>query len=362
MSTTEQVLEYKCPCCNAPLTFNQDLQKMSCAYCDNTFEMEAVKVYNDSLNPSEPEQSNWEEPAQNEWSETDQESVRTFTCNSCGGVLITDENTAATFCPYCDNPTIIQGRLSGIIKPHAVIPFKTGKDDAKAAFLKLCKGKKLLPKGFTSENRLEKITGMYVPYWLYDCNCNYSAKYKAVRVHRWSDSRYNYTKTDHYTLLRSAVADFKSIPMDASSKLDDVIMESIEPFNFTELVDFDTAYLSGYLADKYDVEAQSGRERIKQRITTSMDDEVRSSTTAFSGVYPTHQSASVSHGTEKYVLLPVWMLHTKYQDKNYVFAMNGQTGKMTGSFPICPQKSAMWFSGVAAAVALATMLVQYLVF
>lgn len=362
MSTTEQVLEYKCPCCNAPLTFNQQLQKMSCAYCDNTFEMDAVKAYNDSMNPQEQEESSWDETSQNEWSEVEQESVRTFTCSSCGGVLITDDHTAATFCPYCDNPTIIQGRLSGEIKPDAVVPFKTGKEDAKKAFIKLCKGKMLLPKGFTSENRVEKITGMYVPYWLYDCNCIYHAKYKAVKTRHWSDSRYFYTKTDHYSLLRSAEANFRSIPMDASSKLEDAIMESIEPFDFSSLVDFDTAYLSGFLADKYDVEADAGRERIKQRIEASMHDEVISSTNAFSSVTTTQKNASITHGKEKYVLLPVWMLHSKYKGKNYVFAMNGQTGKMTGSFPICPKKSAAWFSGVAAGVALLVTLVQYIAF
>lgn len=362
MSTPEQVLEYKCPCCDAPLTFNQELQKMSCAYCDNVFEMEAVQAYNDSLNTSQAEQPNWEDSSKNEWSEQEQETVRTFTCNSCGGVLMTDDHTAATFCPYCDNPTIIPGRLAGEIKPDAVIPFKTGKEDARKAFLQLCKGKKLLPKGFTSENRLEKITGMYVPYWLYDCSCIFHAKYKGVRSRHWSDSRYFYTKTDYYSLLRSAEADFESVPMDASSKLDDAIMESIEPFDFSRLVDFDTAYLSGFLADKYDVAPEAGRERVKQRIENSMSDEIVSSTNGFDGVYATQKNAVISHGKEKYVLLPVWMLHTVYRGKKYLFAMNGQTGKMTGSFPICPKKSAAWFSGVAAGVALLVTLAQYIVF
>lgn len=362
MSTNQQVLEYKCPCCDAPLTFNQELQKMSCAYCDNIFEMEAVQAYNESLNPSETEEPAWEDSSKNQWSEEEQNTVRTFTCNTCGGVLMTDDLTAATFCPYCDNPTIIPGRLSGEIKPHAVIPFQTGKEDARKAFLKLCKGKKLLPKGFTAENRLEKITGMYVPYWLYDCSCIFHGKYKGVRTRHWSDSRYFYTKTDYYSLLRSAEADFKAIPMDASSKLDDAIMESIEPFDFSKLVDFDTAYLSGFLADKFDVESDAGRARVKERIENSMSDEVSSSTNGFNNVYATQKNAVISHGRERYVLLPVWMLHTKYKGKQYMFAMNGQTGKMTGSFPICPKKSAAWFSGVAAVVAFATMLAQYLAF
>jgi hypothetical protein len=203
---------------------------------------------------------------------------------------------------------------------------------------------------------------MYVPFWLYDCECHFSGTYRATRKSHWSDSRYHYTKTDHYSLLREAEAEFKSIPVDGSSTLPDSIMESIEPFDFKQLVDFDTAYLSGYLAEKYDVDAASGRSRIKQRIENTMDQQARSSVYSYGGVYCAGKSVSVTHGRERYVLLPVWMLYSKNRDKTYVFAMNGQTGKMTGVFPICPKKSALWFSGVAAGVTLLGTLVQYLMF
>ena len=362
MSRSEQILEYKCPCCNAPLTFNQELQKMSCSHCDNVFEMDAVKEYNESLNASEAEKNNWNESSENQWSDEEMEFVHTFTCSSCGGVLITNDNTAATFCPYCDNPTIIHGRLSGEIKPDAVLPFRTSKENAQRAFLSLAKVKPLLPRGFTSENRLEKITAMYVPYWLYDCKCSFSGTYRGTRISRWSDSNYRYTKTDHYSIHRKIEAEFCSIPMDASSTLPDQIMESIEPFDFKQLVDFDSAYLSGYLAEKYDVEAEDGRSRIKSRINASMDDHARSSIPSYTGVHCVGKNLSVTHGRERYVLLPVWMLYSKYKEKTYVFAMNGQTGKMTGVFPICPKKSALWFSSVTAGVSLLAMLVQHLLF
>ena len=362
MANTEQILEYKCPCCNAALTFGQDQQKMVCQYCDNTFEMDAVKAYNEELTPPDENIQEWEESQREAWSEEDQECVRTYVCPSCGGELLTDDTTAATFCPYCDNPTIIQGRLSGGVKPEAVIPFKTGKEQAKAAFRSLCKGKLLLPRGFADETRVEKITGMYVPFWLYDCTSRLDGQYKATKAHHWSDSMYNYTRTDYFTLRRGADAQFTCVPMDASSKVDNVIMESIEPFNYDELIDFDTAYLSGYLADKYDVESQLGHERVKQRVTATMNQMVQKTMTGYSGVVPTVKNVTVSHGTEKYVLLPIWMLYTKYRDKTYTFAMNGQTGKMTGSFPICPKRSALWFGGIAAGVTLLATLLQYLAF
>ena len=352
------VLEYKCPCCDATLIFGQDQQKMTCEYCDNTFEIDAVKAYNEEA--IQAKEDNWQPQEQNNWSEDEQAKVTTYTCNTCGGLLITDEQTAATFCPYCGNATILPGRLSGGIRPNALIPFQTTKEDAKKAFLELCKGKPLLPADFTAAHRLEKITGIYVPFWLYDCDSSLNARYKATRTHSWSDANYIYTRTEHFLLTRGAKAGFTNIPMDGSGKMDDAVMESIEPFDFSELVDFDMAYLSGFYADKYDVESEVGHDRVRQRVTSSMDDMVASTLIGYTTALPTVKNIAVEQGIEKYVLLPVWILTSRYQDKTYLFAMNGQTGKMTGTFPICPTKSKLWFAGIAAAAAAVAAVLQLL--
>lgn len=360
LSTANHVIEYKCPCCNAGLIFGDDEQKLTCEYCNNTFEIEAVRAFNETAAQNQQETFSWDVSAQQEWSEEEQQTIRLFQCPSCGGEILTDEQTAATFCPYCDNPTILPSRLSGGLKPDAVLPFKTDKEDAKEAFLKLCKGKPLLPKAFTSRQRLEKITGMYVPFWLYDCQADFDGSYKATRIHRWSDTTYNYTRTDHFMLRRGADAAFAGIPMDGSQKMEDAFMESIEPFDYSQLVAFDPAYLTGYLADKYDVPSEAGRARIQERVGQSINDQLQSSFLGYASVIPTSRNLKIDHSKAKYVLLPVWILNTRYQDKLYTFAMNGQTGKMTGSFPICPKRSAAWFGGVFAGVTLIAALLQLL--
>lgn len=354
------VMEYKCPCCDAGLIFGNDTQQLTCQYCDNTFDIQTVKAYQESQTVTSKEEILWEDSQKEEWSPEEQESVRVFQCPSCGAELITDENTAATFCPYCDNPTILPSRLSGGLKPDSVIPFQTGKEDAKAAFLKLCKGKPLLPKEFTAEQRLEKITGMYVPFWLYDCSAEFDSSYKATKVRQWSDSKYNYVKTDHFLLRRSGSAEFIGIPMDGSEKMDDAFMESIEPYDYSSLTAFDTAYLSGYLADKYDVPSEDGNQRIRQRVDRSVEDQLQASFLGYTTVLNTGKQLKIDHSKARYVLLPVWMLNTRYRDKTYTFVMNGQTGKMTGSFPICPKRSAAWFAGISAGVTLLALLVQML--
>lgn len=352
-----QVLELKCPCCDATLTFGGQSQRMTCEYCGNEFDLDTLKACAESAAVPQETNLQWDETEKAQWSDASQSGIRAFLCEDCGGELLTDDHTAATFCPYCGNAAILPSRLSGGLKPEGVIPFQTTKEDAKAAFQSLCRGKPLLPKFFREEQQLEKITGIYVPFWLYDCGADLNGSYKATRIHTWSDANYTYTKTDHYLLRRQADALFSGIPMDASTKMDDRFMESIEPYDYSGLKDFDTLYLSGYLADKYDVESKSGEERIRQRVENAMEDALQQSFLGYATVLPTSRQIQIAHSQAKYVLLPVWMLNTNYRGKTYTFTMNGQTGKMTGTLPVCKKRAAGWFAGLwAASTALIALL------
>lgn len=354
------VMEYKCPCCNAGLRFGADAQQLTCEYCDNTFDIGTVQAFNETQSAQPEETVNWDTESQKMWSEQEQQMLHAFQCPSCGGEILTDDTDAALFCPYCDNPTILPSRLSGDVRPDGVLPFQTSKEDAQAAFLKLCKGKHLLPKFFTSQQRIEKITGMYVPFWLYECSADFSGSYKATRVRTWSDRNYIYTKTDHYLLSRQAEAAFSGIPMDGSQKMDDTLMESIEPYDYSKVVDFDMAYLSGFLADKYDIPSKDGENRIRQRVDSTITDELQASLLGYNSVIPTNRQLRIDHSKAKYVLLPVWMLSTNYKGKIYTFAMNGQTGKMTGTFPVSGARTAGWFAGICAGVTLLAYAAQFL--
>lgn len=360
MDETKGVLEYKCPCCNAGLKFQEKSDQLKCEYCDNVFAIDAVRAYNENAPKKDTQNVSWEEREEKEWSSDEQDAIRTFQCPSCGGQIMTEASTAATFCPYCDNPTVLPSRLSGAIRPDAVLPFKTTREDAIAAFLQLCKGKFLLPRDFTQQQRLEHITGVYVPFWLYDCDGEYEGTYQATRVRHWSDSRYNYTKTDHYMVQRQASAKFRGIPMDGSVKADDTLMESIEPFNYTELEDFDMAYLTGFLADKYDVPSEKGEPRIRERVDESMRDQIRISLSNYTTCTPLSRDLQVKNSRAQYVLLPVWMLNTNFRGKIYTFAMNGQTGKISGDLPICPRRSMALFAAVFAGVTVGMTLLRAL--
>ena len=128
MAEPSQVLEYKCPCCEAGLIFGQDTQKLNCESCGNEFEFEAVREYNQMAQDIQEDAFCWDEEQIEKWNSANQDAP--FFCPSCGGLIDTDAHPAATFCPYCDNPVVLPERTGAFLKPDAVIPFKNGKQDA----------------------------------------------------------------------------------------------------------------------------------------------------------------------------------------------------------------------------------------
>lgn len=349
---------YKCPSCGGFIEFNSTLQKMKCPYCDSEFDMEALKEHDDVLNSKEPDKMEWEATPGQEWQEGEQEILKVYSCKSCGGEIVTDAVTAATSCPYCDNPVVMTGQLSGNLKPDYVIPFKLDKNAAKEGLKKHLKGKLLLPKVFKDENHIDEIKGIYVPFWLFDADVDAHIRYKATRTHSWSDSKYIYTRTSFYSIARGGQVGFERVPVDGSTKMADDLMESIEPYDFGEAVDFQTAYLSGYLADRYDVDADKSIARANERIKKSTEDAFRSTVTGYTSVITEHSHVNLEQGTAKYALYPVWILNTTWRDEKYVFAMNGQTGKFAGNLPMDKGKCIKWLLGVWAAASVASVIIS----
>lgn len=352
--------EYKCPCCDGAIAFDSGLQKMKCPYCDTEFEMETLLSYDKALKEEPGDDMKWDTAAGAQWGEGEAEGLRSYVCQSCGGEIVGDETTAATSCPFCDNPVVMMGQLSGSLKPDYVIPFKLDKKAAVAALKKHYGGKRLLPKAFQNENHIDEVKGVYVPFWLFDADADAHIRYKASRVRTWSDSSYHYTETSHFAVVRGGKIGFQRVPVDGSSKIDDALMESIEPFRFDGAVDFQTAYLAGYLADKYDVDSEQSIERANQRIKQSTEDAFASTVTGYSSVVPVSTNVQLQNGVAKYALFPVWLLNTSWNGQKYTFAMNGQTGRLVGDLPLDKAAYKKWLFGLTGLVGAAAFAISYL--
>ena len=354
--------EYKCPCCGGILEFNSNVQKMKCPYCDTEIEVSALEEYDKELKDErKPDDMTWDTSAGVQWQEGETEGLRTYVCKSCGGEIVGDANTAATACPFCGNPVVMMGQFSGALKPDYVIPFKLDKKAAKEGLKKHLRGKKLLPKVFKSENHIDEVKGIYVPFWLFDADAAADIRYKATKTRIWSDSKYNYTETSYYSVRRAGKIGFDHVPVDGSSKMADDLMESIEPFDFSKAVDFQTAYLSGYLADKYDVDEAHSINRANERIRNSTQTAFAGTVKGYATVTPEDTSIQLQNGKAKYALYPVWVLQTTWRGENYIFAMNGQTGKFVGDLPMDKGAFTRWFLGVAGIFGVIAYVICYLI-
>lgn len=352
------IQEYKCPCCGGAITFDSTIQKMKCPFCDTEFEMETLASYDKELKNDQNDAMEWELADGEEWQGSETDGLRSYTCKSCGGEIVGDETTAATSCPFCGNPVVMMDQFAGTLKPDYVIPFKLDKNAAKDALQKHYEGKRLLPKVFKDQNHIDEVKGVYVPFWLFDADAEANMRYKATKVRRWSDDVYEYTETSYFAVSRGGNIRFERVPVDGSKKMSDELMESLEPFDLTEAVDFQTAYLAGFLADKYDVDANQSVERANERIRKSTQKAFDATVQGYDTVTKETGSIQLHNGKVKYALFPVWLLSTRWNDQNYLFAMNGQSGKMVGDLPLdkaAYKKLLFGLTGIISAVIFAVL-------
>lgn len=381
-----QVTNYQCPACTGPLHYSAKSGKLACDYCGSSFdvaeiealyarkEAEAAAAKQAADAKAEAAQAAKAEAAEaaaasGGWDTSDlsrdwgaeADGLRVYSCPSCGAELICDQSTAATACPYCGNPAIVPGQFSGALRPDYILPFRLSKDDAVQALRAHYKGKPFLPRSFTSANHIEQIQGVYVPFWLFDGGAEGAASYRASNTNVFETGDYEITETRHYHVVRAGSLAFEKIPVDASSKMPDDHMDSIEPFDYAQLRPFSTAYLPGYLADKYDVTIDDSRDRADMRCRETLAQALRDTVTGYGACVTEREDIALRRGKVHYALLPVWMLSTKWRGQDFLFAMNGQTGKLVGALPT--DRGRFWgmFAAIAAPLTVAlTAILQFL--
>lgn len=341
--------EYKCPACGGSLEFDADSQRMKCPFCGSVFAMEALQTTDDALSETEEPGLAWGDSAGQQWEAGETDDLKVYACQSCGGEIVGDGILGATSCPYCGSQVVMRGQFSGDLKPDYVIPFKINKQKAKEKLAEYVSERKYVPKMFRDENHIDEIKGIYVPVWLFDADVQADICYTAKKIRRWSDSKYDYTETETYNVMRSGDIGFQRVPVDGSEKMEDDLMESIEPFDFKDAVDFQTPYLAGYLAERYDVSEEESIQRANQRVEQSTVEAFRNTVQGYNVVEKTSANLALNGGKASYALYPVWILNTTYRGENYKFAVNGQTGKMAGDLPV--DEGSLWrYFGISTAV------------
>lgn len=342
------VFTYKCPNCGGALTFNSAAQNWKCEYCLGVFYNSEIE----DLGESDITDSNnpvlealMEEAAeQQEIKDFEADSkARIYNCTSCGVEVITDDATPVAFCYYCHSTDISPGQLSGIHRPSKVIPFKITRDTAMQAFNRWYTMKWFILGDAISKAKLYEITGIYIPFWRFDCKIIGKISAEAENDRSWRNGYKIYKETDLYDVSRTATAQYRGIPANGSKKASDWLMAELGPYYYRKMEDFSMSHLSGYMAAKYDMDYDEVfgpiSDDIRQHTNKLLEDMIY----GYNNVAVKNCIIDIKKKDIDCVLLPVWMFTYDYKGTKYMFAMNGQTGKIIGSLPISVGKIAAWF-------------------
>lgn len=353
---------YKCPSCGAGIAFDPDTQKFKCEYCLSEYTQEAIdSFYAEKLAREEQkqEQKQAREETTTEEEQAEQEHMAEYVCDSCGAHVVTTETTAATFCYYCHNPVVLVGRLSGEFKPDLVLPFHVSRESALASFEEWARKHRYLPLDFASEDQLDKMTGLYLPYWLNDAACQVDFRGSSQKVRSWRVGDLIYTETSIFEHERRGEVIFDDLPAIAFSKFDPDLLRAVTPFDMTEAQNFTPSYLSGFFAEQFDMN--------KDDVTPILEQAAQgySNTLLYEGLKHTgpitekYKQLSPTLGDWELVLLPTWVITYKYLDKVYVYAVNGQNGKTYGELPLNSRKLMLHAGLSAAAVLVIALLIGF---
>ena len=347
LNYSEFIKEQKCPNCGGTVRFVPEKGKVVCEFCDSEFDIQptsAQNTDNDKTNQNPDNQGVNGNASIGGFDFRDfyngvpkavGEGLPIYYCKSCGAEVIAASEEASLTCPYCANKIVLSDKVSGNMRPNGIIPFKIAKSDLKKHIDDFYKDKKLLPKNFFSENKMDTVTGIYVPFWLFSGVIGGQYFYNCTKVYSTIQGDYRVTTTEYYDVEREGGVNFNDIPLDASEKIDDALMDSILPYDFSEVRDFDYQYLAGFAADRFDVPGKSlqsrAQKRMEQTAQNTVDSKVRSQ---YASATFRKSLLNASNVNVRYILLPVYTFDINVGKTKYSFAVNGQTGKIVGELPI----------------------------
>lgn len=342
-------LTYKCPSCGGYLTFEPEEGNWKCPFCHSVFEEEALLQREGQAAQSGGDASG--------------SAQVTYHCPACGSQIVTDETTVATHCYYCHSPVVLQGKLTDDMRPDGVVPFAIDREKAADSFLSWVRHKRFVPKGFFSAVRVREMSGVYYPHFVTDLEAEGCIDGEGRNVSVAETPKYIITSTRHYHVRREGRFHFRGILRPALSSANRKLSDGIHPFPLEDVKAFAGAYLSGFLAERRDLDADSIREDVEREAQSYVEPLLADDLHYDS--YSVNASSEVKKRTTRYLLLPTWVLtypNRKDPQNPYYYAMNGCTGRVCGKLPIDLKKLSLAGGGVAAAVFVIGCVLSYFLF
>ena len=360
----DSVKEQKCAACGGPLRFDPETGKLVCDYCGSVFEIGAQETQAQEAQEQENTLEGYDFDALTAHAASAAgEGLPIYNCLSCGAEVIAAAREMAMTCPYCGNNIVLTEKVSGSLRPDGLIPFRITAKELPRLMQEFYKGKKLLPKNFFSDSRMEKVTGVYVPFWVFSGHIGGNLKFHGEHSSSHRSGDYIVTETEHYLVGRDVSMEFRDLPVDASGTVEDELMDSLEPFRMEDEKPFDMQYLAGFAADRFDRARDDVAERARDRMNNSATALAQSRVSKeYSGVRSLGGKLRADLSA-RYLLFPVYLFKLTHGKNEYSFAVNGQTGKVVGSVPTDRKVSWQYFlirAGIGLAAVLLLCVILYL--
>ncbi len=319
----------KCPNCGGVVSYDIKSRSFKCLSCGTVCEIN-------------PPKGSVDEYSINDYRVRERSSaaltgVAYAKCDSCGGEIYFDANETAKRCPMCGSAHIRAEVAQSGIAPEGIVPFRIDSDDAQQRFHKWVNKRWFAPNLLKKAYGEGALEGLFVPFWTYDADAmaEYSGQGGRTRIVR--DRKGNTrTYTDWYPVSGRVYNTFNDVLVCASKKASGTLIESVGPFNtVSDIVPFTPEYLTGYLAERYSIDGISSFAAARASMESTLRSQCHSDI-----ITKGFNTATVSRFTPKYkdvtyksVLLPLYSASYGYQGKTYSYAINGQTGRVTGSYP-----------------------------
>ncbi len=349
----EQTEVNQCSSCGGNTVYDPSTGTLKCPFCGNEQELEKTfhnVIEHDFLKALEENNHSWDD------------GERVFNCKNCGAETILNEHRIADFCSFCGSSHITLSDHGAGIKPALIVPFKISQEEAVEKFKSWVKKRYFAPTKLIQSYTLNTLSGAYIPYWTFDAETSSSyivriGTYYYVTVTRtvMQDGKPTQvteqvrkiswrTETGHYREF------FDDVLIRASNNVANNLIHKVEPFALSELVDYQSAYLSGFLAERYSIPLNDGW----HEATSVIDGHIRNG--IYGQVYGdvveiVNVDTDYEDITYKHILLPIWISSFHFNKKMYRFLVNGQTGRVTGQSPISIVKVSILVAVILAIIA-----------
>jgi predicted RNA-binding Zn-ribbon protein involved in translation (DUF1610 family) len=352
--------QFPCKECGANLQFAPGTDSLKCPYCGA---MNEIAKSTDTVT----EQS-FESTLRNSAREVDMQDQITVRCTTCGAETTLAPNITAGKCPFCGGGIVAEGSSKKQIRPKSLLPFKITRDEAGQSYRDWIGSRWFAPSELKRRAEASQITGVYIPCWTYDAQT--SSDYTGERGDNyWDTETYTTLENNQQVTRTRQVQKIRWWPASGrvNESFDDVLVlasrslpecaQALDPWDLPALVPYRDEYLSGFIAESYQIGLPEGFEIAKQimagPIHQSVEQDIGGDHQRVSSIDTTYSDV-----TYKHALLPVWISAYRYAGTTYRFLINARTGEVQGDRPYSWVKITFTVIAIVAVIAMVLLALQ----